>query len=1721
MLVLRLCSPATLAVALLLCATLSAPAALTISEFQAVNNSTIRDEDGDYSDWIEIHNPTQAEQNFDGWYLTDSALTLTKWCFPNVVLPSGGYLVVFASDKNRTNTTAGRLHTNFKLNADGEHLALVDPTGNVASEFAPTYPKWPPAEVSFGRDRNEPSLVGFFSVPTPGNPNQAGGPGEFAPDIVFSRESGTYIDSFQLTLALWPPNSAAEIRYVIVNSAATAAQTNVPTSASALYTGPITVTGTMQVRARAFEAGRLPGTPASASFIQISANAVTFTSDLPLVVVHNFGSATIPNSSDQTAIVAWFDVDERTGRSSLTNRPTLITRAGVNRRGSSTEGYPKASLAVELWDEFNEDADHEVLGLPPESDWVLDAGNIFDPSHIHDAFAYELSNDLGRYAPRTRMVETFIDLTGGAINLPDFTSASDYHGIHVLEEKVKRNQNRVNIDRIQQENTTTPGVTGGWLFKIDRNDPDERTFNGAGATIIYMEPDGRNVQLPQWDAQEQYIRSYFTNFGAALNGPNWTNSIPGYAAYIDVDSWIDHHLMNVLTLSVDSLRLSAHFYKPRNGKIEMGPVWDFGRALGANAKGADWRPFNPRAWRAANTLGGTDYGTDFFNASTPPPWWARLFTDPDFFQRYIDIYQRHRATVFDTNRILAKIDRLAELVRDAQTREALRWSGPGSSDSSPRSGTVTSPVNIYGNTCSYTFPTPGTYQGEIDFLKHWLTARIHFMDTNFLDRPFFGREGGLITGPIELGIAEPSTEEGTRVLYTLDGADPRLPGGGVSPSARVYSGPFLVATNAHVVARSHNVNHRNLTGPGHPPISSPWSGAAEIVLYRSLPALRITEVMYHPPSLPGDTNAADEFEYIEVTNTGTTILNLGGFRIRGGIEFDFGGRYLGPGQSAVVVANSAAFISRYGNQRMILGVHSDRLSNAGERLILEGPLREPIHDFTYSDTWHPITDGHGFSLVIRNPSLHVAAWDSAVNWRSSGASGIPPILVNEVLTHPAAPSTDTIELHNPTPFQVDISGWFLTDDFSVPTKYRIPENTVVAANGFVLFNEAQFNTGPRAFALSSLGDEVWLFSGDGTNLTGYAHGFEFGAAFNGVTFGRNVRSSGGDDLPAQAIATLGTLNGVPRVGPIVISEIMYHPRSVMRHTVARDNHLDEFIELENITDQLVPLHDVQRPTNTWRLRGAVEFDFPAGEAVPAHARILIVGFDPADTLKLDSFRARNGVSPAIPIYGPFRGTLDNASAAIELSRPDRPEPSGPPYFGLVPYPLVERIEYSALPPWPAAADGVGASLQRLFASFYGNDPINWRAALPTPGGSPASKNPPIVTQQPASQTVIAFNTAVFSVEANGAGNRYQWRFNGAPIFRETNDTLTLPNVQKNQQGVYDAVIYNAEGSMTSAEARLTVLVPMALTRQPQSVIMRGSTDSATYGHTFSNAAFSVAAISTSPLSYQWRHNRNDIPGATARIFAITNANLTHEGLYDCVLSDSVSTQRTAAAQLRIDVPLHILRQPQPVIALEGDDVALSVEHVGSGPFGYRWRRNGINIHPGSGYTSLRVLNIPDVTTNSSGAYTVVVTNIVPPGVLSGGAALTVLADSDHDQAPDTWETEFGFLPNDPADGSMDFDQDGVTNADEFRSGTDPRDNASYLRVEEFTLDGVAPASRLTFLAVSNRSYSVQYKDAPDPASVWTTLENVFSETASRTTVIIDPAHAPHRFYRLVTPLVQE
>ena len=442
---------------------------------------------------------------------------------------------------------------------------------------------------------------------------------------------------------------------------------------------------------------------------------------------------------------------------------------------------------------------------------------------------------------------------------------------------------------------------------------------------------------------------------------------------------------------------------------------------------------------------------------------------------------------------------------------------------------------------------------------------------------------------------------------------------------------------------------------------------------------------------------------------------------------------LAPGQRVVVVSNLAAFQSRYGTGAVVAGVYTKHLNNSGDHLVLQGPLQEPILDFSYNDIWYPAADGLGFSLVIRDPSAAPANWGLKDSWRPSSALGgspglvdpappfIAPLVISEALTHTDLPQLDTIEVFNPTTNSVNLGGWFLTDDRHTPMKYRIPNGTLLPPGGYRLFDASQFDIGTNAFNLSSVGEEAYLFSGDAsTNLTGYAQGFIFGATPNGVTFGRYVNSQGDEQFVLQSQNTLGTNNAYPRVGPVVISEIMYHPPDLAGGVV---DTLNEFVELQNLTTTNVPLYDPNAPTNTWLLAQAVDYTFPTNVVLGPGARLLVLSFDPVIySAQRAAFVSRYHVPTNVPVYGPWSGHLDNNGERLELQRPDNPNVT--PTNEFTPYYLVEAVAYKPTAPWPTNADGGGASLQRIETTLFGNEPLNWQAAFPTAGQ--ANTNGPVV-----------------------------------------------------------------------------------------------------------------------------------------------------------------------------------------------------------------------------------------------------------------------------------------------------------------------------------------------------------------------------------------------------------
>jgi hypothetical protein len=721
------------------------PAAPFVSEFLARNTSGITDEDGDRSDWIEIFNPNGLSYPLSGCHLTDNPAEPEKWSFPAVTIPPGGYLLVFASGKNRR-TPGSPLHTNFSIASAGEFLALSDHTGALVSEFAP----YPPQQndISWGVISTSPARrYAAFRTPSPGTANN---PAEAPADKVsFSPASSSFPSPGSVTVTLSTPSTSAVIRYTTDGS--------VPSTGANRYTAPITLSASARLRARAFEAGRPDGPLQSESYLAINASAAQFTSNLPIVLTHFWQPGLLP-TTDESREGSWMIfAPGPDGLARLSLPPSLAGYGRFERRGSSTLSAAKYSFSMESWDENNADLPIAPLGMPPESDWILHAPFQFDRSLIRNDFIYELSRRCGRYAPRSRLVELFHSTLDGIVS--GSLTGPDYAGVYSFMEKIDRDKDRVNVEKISPADNEEPNVRGGYLLKIDRLDPGDSGLSAAGQLLGWVYPRERspNPALMVTATQRTWMTNYLNAMWSALNARDFWHPQNGYAKFLDPAAAIDHHLLNTAAKNVDALRLSAYLSKSRDGRLAPGPLWDFDRSMGS----ADGRDLNPLSWRGE----GGDLGTDFFHF----PWYAEMFRDSNFWQAWIDRYAELRNGPLRSDRILELIGGLASQLNPSPLPEGLhaspvarnqtRWAGSGFN---PRPAHPATPG------------TDGTHAGEIRWLGNWWTSRLAFMDGQFSRPP----EASLPSGPVLHGASLSLTSSslaspGSAIYYTTDGSDPR------------------------------------------------------------------------------------------------------------------------------------------------------------------------------------------------------------------------------------------------------------------------------------------------------------------------------------------------------------------------------------------------------------------------------------------------------------------------------------------------------------------------------------------------------------------------------------------------------------------------------------------------------------------------------------------------------------------------------------------------------------------------------------------------------------------------------------------------------------------------------------------------------------------------------------------------------------------------------------
>lgn len=516
--------------------------------------------------------------------------------------------------------------------------------------------------------------------------------------------------------------------------------------------------------------------------------------------------------------------------------------------------------------------------------------------------------------------------------------------------------------------------------------------------------------------------------------------------------------------------------------------------------------------------------------------------------------------------------------------------------------------------------------------------------------------------------------------------------------------------------------------------------------------LRITEINYNPPARGGAAVSAD-FEFIEFKNTGGSTINLNGVQLTGEVNFTFGDVNVDPGQYIVIVRDPADFALRYGTGINIAGVFTDALNDNGGQLRLLDSSGATVLDFGYSDIWQPSTDGGGDTLVVIDPNAAASTWGSASSWRASravlGTPGIdeavnlnpPAVVINEILAHSAGDAGDWIELRNTTGADIDLSGWYLSNDAADLLEYALPSGSVIPADGYLVLNQADTfgNAGSaHPFSLNGDGGELYLSSSTTPGiLGGYRQGITFGASDVGVTQGRFTTSTGAVDFVALSTATAGAANSYPQVGPVVITEIQYHPAGSA----------SEFIELHNTSDTIVPLYDPAHPTATWKFTNGIDYTFDPGVSLAPGAFLIVVPIDPA------LFRQLYDVPASVQIVGPFQGSLSNSGETLELSRPGTSENGA----ATQPYVVADRVTYGTSSPWVSSPDGNGPSLGRKAQTLYGNDPTSWVPDTGSDNGSPGTGTTSAAPTVSGSQLFVEGNriSFVFSEDVSasiGAGD---------------------------------------------------------------------------------------------------------------------------------------------------------------------------------------------------------------------------------------------------------------------------------------------------------------------------------------------------------------------------------
>ncbi|MFY0689941.1 MAG: lamin tail domain-containing protein [Cyclobacteriaceae bacterium] len=614
---------------------------------------------------------------------------------------------------------------------------------------------------------------------------------------------------------------------------------------------------------------------------------------------------------------------------------------------------------------------------------------------------------------------------------------------------------------------------------------------------------------------------------------------------------------------------------------------------------------------------------------------------------------------------------------------------------------------------------------------------------------------------LDIRIINPIDSIG-QVYISIDGTDPRQPGGMMDTSALKSNDTTLhIGAPSAVMARVKN--------------DTAWGPLVVLNITRSDDPgqLQLTEIHYNP----WDTQMINggDLEFIELYNPQAADVHLRGSKFTNGISYSFTDEIIKANGFLVLASNATLFEAHSGKKPT--GTFDGSLKNSGEKIELEDQHGNVIIEVTYEDDfpWPVTADGGGSSLVPNNPQN--ADLSNPGNWRASTHIGGSPLehdpspgninlRINELLANSSDSLTDAFELFNQGLNSVDLSGWYVTDDRSKPKKWQIPAGTLLAPDDYLAFDEEDFG---EIFSLSSHGEELMLYAADANGaLTGYSIGIKFDETDRNVSLGWHTNSQGHTEYVGQSAPSFGASNKSPKVGPVVIDRIMFHPA----------DSTPEYLVLKNISTDTITLTSADDLSHGWKI-GGVDLTLPGDIQLGPNQVIYVIQSD----YQTDDFRQNYGVSFITQVIN-MPGALDNSGESLKLWKP------GPTYddngTNKFEYILVEKVRYEPAGAWPSAV-GNGHFLIRNDDYTYANDPLSWSSATLTtspiittnltdtvPGNDVSLLNPD-----------LTWSTAIQSISVNGVQVTDEQ-------FTIQNDSITLSGELFPSAGEYE-LLFLAEG----------------------------------------------------------------------------------------------------------------------------------------------------------------------------------------------------------------------------------------------------------------------------------------------------------------------------------------